>query len=172
MDQGTPTTTPERRPPRWNGHELASFWTRVWASLFDAFLAGAVGILIHAILTGHLFAGRNVSAASQLGFIGIGIVVGSAYYVAQMVRWNGRTIGKRALRIRVVRESAEPMTFRVAFVREILCKSLGFGLIVVSVFVPGLLLVTVIDDLWVLGDRENRALHDIAARTRVIRDAP
>jgi uncharacterized RDD family membrane protein YckC len=164
------TTTPEHRDALWQGQVLASFWSRVWASLLDTCLAGGVGILIHAILTGHAFGDRNPTTGQQFGLLAIGLVVAAAYYLPQMVRWNGRTVGKRALRIRVVRASGGPMTLGVAFVREILCKTLGFGLSVVSVFVPGIFLVELVDYLWVLGDDENRAVHDIAARTRVVRD--
>jgi uncharacterized RDD family membrane protein YckC len=138
--------------------------------LLDTCLAGGVAILIHAILTGRAFAGRNPTIGAQFGLLGIGLVVAAAYDLPQMVRWNGRTVGKRALRIRVVRASGGPMTLGVAFVREILCKTLTFGLSVVSVFVPGIILLGLVDDLWILGDDENRALHDIVARTRVVRD--
>jgi uncharacterized RDD family membrane protein YckC len=164
------STATEERDGLWQGQVLAGFWTRVWASLLDGVLVGGVAILVHAILTGHAFAGAHAGNGAQLGLIGIGVVVALAYYVPQMVKWNGRTIGKRALRIRVVREVGGPMTLSVAVVREILCKTLAFGLSIVDIFVSGVALLGTVDYLWVLGDGQNRAVHDMVARTRVVHD--
>jgi uncharacterized RDD family membrane protein YckC len=48
-------------------------------------------------------------------------------------------------------------------------KQLFFGVTIAGAWLPGVGAVTGIDYLWPLWDRENRAVHDFAARTRVVR---
>ena len=81
----------------------------------------------------------------------------SAYVCGLMARngeHNGQTLGKQAAGIRVVRDDGRPITLATAFVRDVLLKfvvgnvTFGIGWIV--------------DSLWPLGEKENRALHDLA----------
>lgn len=81
-----------------------------------------------------------------------------------LVRWNGQTLGKRMVGLRVVRESGEPMNFVTAVRREVLGKTLlvaAAALITVGI---GALL----NYLWPLWDAQNRAGHDFLAKTRVV----
>ena len=39
----------------------------------------------------------------------------------------------------------------------------------INLIPPALWLVSLLDDLWPLWDRENRAIHDMLAGTRVVR---
>ena len=77
---------------------------------------------------------------------------------------NGQTIGKQATGIRVIRADGEPMSFADAALRQIIFKS--FGLIVASTFVP--LFPWILNYLWPTWDEQHRALHDLAADTRVV----
>ncbi len=84
---------------------------------------------------------------------------------------NGRTLGKLGLRIRVVRTDGQAMTVTRAIWRQV----------VVLLLIPDLLdwlgrspilgaavaVLVFADALWPLWDKENRALHDMAAGTRV-----
>jgi uncharacterized RDD family membrane protein YckC len=67
--------------------------------------------------------------------------------------------------IRVVRASGEPMTFGVAFLREVLVKWFLFAAVLGSVTLG---LAGVVDYLWPLWDEENRALHDYVVNTRTV----
>jgi uncharacterized RDD family membrane protein YckC len=71
-----------------------------------------------------------------------------------------------AVGIRVVRAGGQPMTFWFAMLREVVVKTLLFG--IVSSFTFGL--ASLLDVLWPLWDEENRALHDFVVNTRVIVD--
>jgi uncharacterized RDD family membrane protein YckC len=68
--------------------------------------------------------------------------------------------------IRVVRAGGEPMTFGFALLREVVVKTLLFG--IASSLTAGL--ASLADVLWPLWDEENRALHDFIVNTRVVRD--
>ena len=169
MDQGAWTKRSEKPRPRWEGHELAGIGTRFLASIVDALLAGFVTVAVNAAAGYESFPTTDLSPADRVRLLTIGTIVGLAYFPPQMVRWGGQTIGKRALRIRVVRKSGEPITWWVAILREVICKTLTFGLAIVDVVVPGVQSLGLVDYLWAIGDRQNRALHDMAARTRVVR---
>ena len=83
-----------------------------------------------------------------------------------MARTNGKTLGRMVTNIRVVRTSGEQITFGFAMLREVVVKSLLFG--IVGSFTFGL--ATILDVLWPLWDEENRALHDFIVSTRVVKD--
>jgi uncharacterized RDD family membrane protein YckC len=79
-------------------------------------------------------------------------------------RHNGQTWGKQACGIRVIRADGRPMKFADAALRMIVYKS--FGGIVASTFVP--LFPWILNFLWPTWDEQHRALHDLAADTRVV----
>jgi uncharacterized RDD family membrane protein YckC len=78
---------------------------------------------------------------------------------------NGQTLGKQVIGIRVVRNSGERMGFLWAALREVVIKGLAVG--IASSIIP--LIPWLLDVCWPLWDDENRALHDMAAQTHVVR---
>jgi uncharacterized RDD family membrane protein YckC len=156
----------ESSAPRWKQYELASIGTRLAALLIDGLLVSAVVIVADLARGAAPFA----SGKPDIGSVAVSSVVGAAYFVPQMVLRNGRTVGKRALHIRVVRASESPMTVWIALVREIIGAQLVFGLTIVAIWVPSVWLVGLLDYLWALWDPQYRTLHDLLARTRVVRD--
>jgi uncharacterized RDD family membrane protein YckC len=83
-----------------------------------------------------------------------------------MARTNGKTLGRMAMGIRVVRANGRPMTFAWAMLREVVVKALLFGIAASLTFG----LASLADVLWPLWDEENRALHDFVVDTRTVRD--
>ena len=150
--------------------ELASWISRVIATLVDGLIIGAGA----AVLIGLLAAlGLSVDttggavaffAAALLGVAAITIVA-FLYAPLMMSRTDGQTVGRMVLNIRVIRADGRRMTFGFAFIREVLIKSLLFG--VLSSITFGL--ASLLDVLWPLWDEENRALHDLVVNTRVIK---
>lgn len=74
----------------------AGFWIRLWATLLDLILLGAVGIVV-----GPFF-----------------LLIWIAYHVA-MWTWKGTTIGGIVAGIKVVRTSGRPINFAIALVRSL-----------------------------------------------------
>jgi uncharacterized RDD family membrane protein YckC len=93
-------------------------------------------------------------------------IVSLLYAPLMMARTNGKTLGRMATGIRVVRASGEPMTFGFAMLREVVVKAFLFGIL--GSITAGL--ANVADWLWPLWDDENRALHDFVVNTRVVQD--
>ena len=60
----------------------------------------------------------------------------------------------------------EPITFWFAVLREVVVKTLLFGI----VGIDHVGIASLLDVLWPLWDEENRALHDFIVSTRVVQD--
>jgi uncharacterized RDD family membrane protein YckC len=130
--------------------------------LFFLVVAGAIGI------SGS---DEDVAVGAVIGALILWTIlmaaVGLLYAPLLMARrgtHNGQTWGKQILGIRVVRDSAEPIGFGFAALREIVIKALAVG--IASSIVP--FLPWLLDNLWPLWDDQNRALHDMAVSTHVV----
>jgi uncharacterized RDD family membrane protein YckC len=169
-----PETPPSgwQQPPvaqaGWEGRPLASWGSRVGASLLDwLILLIPVTALIVLVVV--------VALSSDVGGIATGIVSGLLYLLVLLFyapvlmgragEHNGQTWGKQIVGIRVVRDNAVPVDFGFGFLREFVVKGLLFG------FVGGWFfsIPTLLDYLWPLWDDENRCLHDMVVSTHVVR---
>ncbi len=96
--------------------------------------------------------------------IGVAIVVGSwvllllAYYILFEVFWQGQSLGKRIVGLRVVRDGGRPVTFFASSVRNV---------IRLADFLPGFYGLGVI---VMFVDRRARRLGDLAAGTLVVKE--
>jgi uncharacterized RDD family membrane protein YckC len=147
--------------PQWAGAELSGWWRRVGAYILDA--------IFTAILT---WVGYGLVLAGSTGvgvtLIVIGVVVAFFYFPLTMMRegeYNGQSFGKQLLGIRVARDTGEQVTFGWALLRQFVVIYLLFQ--VVGGFLAGI--PWIIDVLWPLWDRENRALHDMIVSSHVVR---
>jgi uncharacterized RDD family membrane protein YckC len=96
----------------------------------------------------------------------VAVVLCTAYYCLTMCRrgeHNGQTLGKQAVGVRVVRSDGRPIGPGTVLLREVLLK-----------FIVGWMTVIgwLLDGLWSLSDRHNRAIHDLVAGTQVLSDRP
>jgi uncharacterized RDD family membrane protein YckC len=150
---------------------LAGWWSRAGAYLIDGLIVG-VGALI--LFLPLVAAGLTVDTeAGWATLIAAGIVwvlclgVAALFYApVMMARTNGKTLGRMALNIRVVRASGEPITFGYAVLREVVVKWLLFGIL--GALTGGI--AQLLDYLWPLWDEQNRCLHDMIVDSRVVRD--
>lgn len=165
--------TPVRR-------EYATWWSRVGANLVDSFIIMAP-IAILAFVVYWLVDGGSITLNEDLelvegsfdgGQIAILIVAliaagiyGLGYAPFWMARTNGQTIGKQVAKIRVIRVDGQPIGFWFAAAREIGLK--GFAVGIAGQLTVGI--ATFVNYLWPLWDDENRAVHDIVIKTRVVR---
>ena len=153
---------------------LAGWWSRVGAALIDSVIVGVGGLLLLIAITAPFslgfFAGEDAGWISVVVGLFLAIICVSImallYAPALMARTNGKTLGRMAVGIRVVRANGEPMTFGFAMLREVAVKTLLFG--IAAAITGGL--ASLADVLWPLWDEENRALHDLIVDTRVVKD--
>ncbi|WP_155375738.1 RDD family protein [Catellatospora vulcania] len=170
-----------------NGQPLASFGDRLLAYLLDGLIAGAVGLIftvplmilwVFAIVdwadaTSNYNGDPGVPPADDFyAFFGtmfvviggtfvVNLLVTYLYLVEYQLRKGGETVGKRVLKIRVIK--VQPGQ---ALSRGDLTKRWGVER-VAGLFVPGF---SYLDGFWQLWDKPlQQCLHDKAAQTVVVK---
>lgn len=143
--------------------ELASVGSRFVALFLDGLLIGlpAVAVAFAIAIPTDLF---NLEKVAQEGTIGIVFqllytflyVGGWILYEGLMLARGGQTLGKRALRIRVVSADGSPLSRRQAFGRAAGRQLLGL--------IPCFSLV----DYATAFGRERTCIHDMLAKTSVV----
>jgi uncharacterized RDD family membrane protein YckC len=168
---GGPAPTFTGQPAGRAGPHLASWGRRAIAQVIDGIIISIGAVVVFAVLAAlGLTVDTDGGAAAFIVGALLAVVafslVALLYAPAMMSRTNGRTLGRMAVNIRVIRTGGEPITFGFALLREVLVKSLLVGLISSATFG----LAWLLDILWPLWDEENRALHDFVVGTRTIVD--
>jgi len=126
--------------------DLAAIGRRFWAVLAD----GVLLYIVNSAIGFALGAAMRASGSRTLGCVGllVGLVVGITYD-AFLVANGGQTLGKRALRIKVVDETGADVTTAQAWGRA-LAKIIPFSQVVA------------------LFNNERKGIHDMLAHTRVV----
>jgi uncharacterized RDD family membrane protein YckC len=143
---------------------LASRWARLGGALIDGVVLAAVDLVISLpFINWHRLThpGRGeLISPEQYKLNLVALIIGLLYFWLLTYRWNGQTVGKRLLGMRVVRaEDGGPISNGQALVRALVYAVAGnvcgcFGLLDVG---------------WILWDPRKQCLHDKAARTVVIK---
>jgi uncharacterized RDD family membrane protein YckC len=156
--------------------QLAGWGARLGAYLLDALIIIVPALIVLAVLgAGVVATGESDSEGGVAAFVGaliLTIIVIAAisllYAPLLMMRageHNGQTWGKQALSIRAVRNNGQAWTFGSAALREVVLKNLAVG--IASSIIP--IIPWFLNFFWPLWDDENRALHDMAASSHVVR---
>ena len=142
-------------PPPPAGLIPAGWWNRAGATIADNLLIAIPTWIVIGVL--------GIAGFGSLGGNAIIALVGLVYAVLMLTYHHGQTVGKGSTSIRVLSEDNQSVGAGRAFGRELLKVVFAFTVI-----------VYLIDVLWPLWQPENRALHDLAAGTRVVStdDAP
>jgi len=162
-------------PPEAPTFRYASFWIRVGAYLIDTLvllpltlpLLVVIGNRISGELDRFLESNRQIDLAPiYRHYFGWGLLIAAGVYAYQvlMVRYFGGTLGKLAVGIRV----RVAVTGAVAGWREALLRPILQLIVGAASFVPGARLITLLDDLWMVWDKQSQTLHDKVANTIVI----
>jgi uncharacterized RDD family membrane protein YckC len=134
----------------------ANFWRRLLAVILDGIIVSIpANIFGAAIGTGLVVTGGGGVHYRGSGFQTILFIVYEALLIAL---WNGQTIGKKAMGIRVVSAGGAPVSVGMAFVRSLMKIVSGV------VFCLGY--------LWMLWDPNKQTWHDKVAQTYVVRESP
>ena len=148
--------------PGVSGLRLAGWWRRAGAAVIDGLVIGVPAVVLLVLLLGSVGDGFWSAVLTVLLWCASALLVAILYAPLMMARTDGRTLGRMAAGVRVVRVDGAPMDIKRALLREVAVKW-GLGLLTLGLF-------ALVDVLWPLWDEQNRALHDLLARTRVIRD--
>ncbi len=141
---------------------IAGIGYRALAYLIDVAALSGVSLVLY---FGYSFIGPSAVELYQdaprllriAAFIGAFVVLW-VYWTAMEVFWNGQTLGKRVMHIRVVRKDGAPVTAFESAVRNLLR---------VVDFMPACYPVGVVT---MLVDRQHRRVGDLVAGTLLVRD--
>ena len=156
--------------------QLAGWGSRLGAFIIDGLIVIVPALILLSVLgAGVLASSEGDSDAGVIAFVGgliltfLVIAVISFLYAPLLMKRgganNGQTWGKQVLGIRVVRDSGQPYTFGSAALREVVLKNLAVG--IASSIIP--LIPWFLNFFWPLWDDQNRALHDMAASSHVVK---
>jgi uncharacterized RDD family membrane protein YckC len=148
---------------------LSPWWRRAIAIVVDGAIISTGGrglaVVFGTSLDEQFHRGGSplLPTAAPLLVVVFTFLITALYLPPMMAATDGRTLGKLLLRIRVVRADARRMTVGRAALREVVVKNLLIAHLPLLYFV-----LIPMDALWPLWDRENRAIHDFLAGTRVV----
>ena len=148
-----------------SGRPLAEWWRRLVAIIIDSIILFVVGTVLGALFFGaaRITTNSNGRVHFGRGFAGhylLDLGIGLIYY-GYLNGVVGQTLGKMALRIRVVDQTTgQPIGFGRALARYFL-----YAVLFLACVVPGL--INVLSPLW---DRMRQAWHDKAVHSLVVSD--
>lgn len=152
---------------------IAGVGVRIAAQITDIFLTGIAAVCIVILLSIlDLTSPQSLSAIAVLLFFLIRV----PYYIIAELTWNGQTLGKKLMKIKVVSHDGRSLTSHALVLRNMMKEA--------EVFLPGTLLLTmdaaspaasIVSLFWVFlclmvpcFDRYRRRLGDMMAGTHVI----
>lgn len=165
----------QQAPPPVVSGQLASWGSRLGAYVVDGLIIIVPSLIVLAIIGGGLFATGDDGDGGFFALVGAAlltilviVVISFLYAPLLMMRQganNGQTIGKQLLGIRAVRDNGQAWTFGPAALREVVMKNLAVG--IASSIIP--ILPWFLNFFWPLWDDQNRALHDMAVSSHVVK---
>lgn len=147
-------STPERVAFQ---YEIAGIGSRFLAQILDVLAIGAIQIVI-TILAASVGGIFNAGQLAALVEIILTFILLAGYFLISEAAMNGQTVGKRAVRLRVVGDQGQPITIAQAAIRN---------LVRIVDFLPVLYAVGIVT---MFVNRRAKRLGDFAAGTLVVRD--
>lgn len=131
----------------------AGFWRRFLAVILDGIIV-SIPANIFAASLGASFAITGGGFHYRSGGSGLQTIFFIMYEALLIAYWNGQTIGKKAMGIRVVSTGGGPVSVGSAFVRSLMKLVSGA--------------VLLLGYLWMLWDPNRQTWHDKVAGTYVV----
>lgn len=142
-------------------YPLAGIGNRFLAAFLDGFLIalGIVGLTLLSVTVTERFPLRGVGRAALAGvfLVVVTLVLPFTYYVLLETFWNGQTMGKRVVGVRVIREDGSPVGFF-----QVAARNLAR---VVDILPPAL----AVDIAVMMLSRKGQRLGDLVAGTVVVK---
>lgn len=131
--------------------ENIGFGKRLVAAIIDLIIFAIVVNVLQIFIFRNGFLSPQDLDAMKLLF---STLCGLAYYIIMWARFDGATIGKKIMKIKIVNDDGSSVTDLAVFLRFV-------GYIISA-------LPLLLGFLWIIWDREKKGWHDKIAKTRVI----
>lgn len=150
-----------------NGRQLASVARRFAAYLIDDIALGVVYSLVMILILecyGDSAANTPPIVLALVQYIPLFLLIGAWNFILFPVVWltDGYTLGKKLMKIRVVRRDGKKLTFWDALLRDGLMKGL------LSLVTSGLL--NLVSFIWMAGHTARKTVADTVAKTYVVEE--
>jgi uncharacterized RDD family membrane protein YckC len=155
------TGAPQVPSPAAPAGDSAEYMQRVGAAALD-FVIRAVAIVVLLFVAAAI----GGESAVEVAVFPIALLVVPFYAPILMSRWEGQTVGHRAVGTRIVTKQGAPVTGGKAVLREVVIKNVVIELLG-GLFTFGI--VNLLNYLWPLWDAKDEALHDKMCDTRVVK---
>lgn len=101
---------------------LAGMGNRMLAFVLDSLITGllSAAVVVFFLFIAVMFRNETATALILAAAILILFAIRWGYFIIFELIWHGQTPGKKALRIKVVREDGRPVSFGVSFLRNIM----------------------------------------------------
>ncbi len=146
-------------------YEYAGFRRRLLAYMVDWAILASIGVLIQIMIGQNPLATFKATTLAELNALNasnnqtvlffVGLLVGLAYYLVMWVNFNGATIGKKMVGIKIIKTDGKSLGYSNALIRYVsqfisaFCVYLGY--------------------LWIIWDKQKQSWHDKLAGTYVIK---
>ena len=138
-------------------YEIAGIGSRFLAQMVDMVIVFTIGLVI-AVAAAALGALLNSAQVGLLVGVILGFILLAGYFLISEAALSGQTVGKRAVRLRVVGDQGQPITLGQAAIRNLVrivdFLPLLYGIGIITLFISG----------------RGKRLGDFAAGTLVVRD--
>jgi uncharacterized RDD family membrane protein YckC len=149
-----------------NRNQLAGYGARIAAHLIDLILVSIAVLVVLFIMKPELFDYSIAQAPLPVRLIIFLSLRGVHFlYEALLLAWNGQTLGKKALKIRVIQTNGEKLDVLSAVIRSLVRHGLVFGQLLLGF--PWLL--GILNYIVIFFNKQRKCLHDVVAKTRVIK---
>lgn len=138
-------------------YQVAGIGSRFLAQTIDSLVIFGIQLILLIGVVALGFISQNPTVAIAI-LILLSFLLLFGYFILSEAVWSGQTLGKRALRLRVVGDAGQPVTFSQAAIRNLvrivdfLPAYYGVGLVVM------------------FSNSQNKRLGDLAAGTLVVRE--
>ena len=138
-------------------HELASLGSRFLALLIDAVILGIIGFIVNSLIGGQQVTTSATGATVAVNSTGsiISFIIGAVYYAVLFQIWNGQSVGKKLLGIRVIKTDGSSATAVTGIIRYI-----GYYIDTFVIFIGW---------IWAFFDSKKQGWHDKLAGTIVVK---
>lgn len=153
------------------------FWRRLVAIIIDSIII----LIVNGLISSFIGLPMRASDADPALIVTIQTITNAIVYNFYLIVFpvaSGGTLGKNIMKIEIVGQDGKWMSYKTSFIRHLPIFILSLGSLFISSYTTGVLAIiwmamtniyVVTAIIILVASKENRTIHDLLARTYVIR---